>query len=121
MTETSILSSSLFDQIVAFDLVALFLSIATVLIIWYVAKKAFPTDVGDPRFFFTFVAVIVPFVMFTYFGLAIINYDAIATRIGWSPILPLQSALPPPLVGALVFYIGQTIWLWWDWRKLRAA
>jgi hypothetical protein len=44
MTPTPILSSSLFNQIVAFDLVALFLSSATVSIIWYVAEKAFPTD-----------------------------------------------------------------------------
>jgi hypothetical protein len=33
--------------------------------------------------------------------------------------LPLDSRLSLLIVGALAFYIGQTMWLWWDWRKLR--
>jgi hypothetical protein len=64
----------------------------------------------------TFITVIVPFVMLIYFGLAIINYDAIAARSGWPQALPLKGLLSPPLVGAVVFYIGQTVWLWWRWR-----
>jgi hypothetical protein len=27
--------------------------------------------------------------------------------------------LSPAIVGAVAFYIGQTMWLWWGWRKLR--
>ena len=54
--------------------------------------------------------------MLIYFGLAVINYDAIATGTGWPPILPL-SALSPLVVSAVVFYIGQIAWLWWSWRE----
>ena len=24
-----------------------------------------------------------------------------------------------PVVGLAAFYIGKTMWLWWDWGKLR--
>jgi hypothetical protein len=112
------MTRGLIDEIVLIDLVALLLSIATVSTVWYVVKKAFRADVGEPQFFLTFIAVIVPFVMFIYFGVAIINYDAAATSVGWPPALPLQGSLPPPIVGVVIFYIGQTIWLWLDWRKL---
>ena len=67
----------------------------------------------------TFIAVVVPFVTLVYFGLAAINYDAIAALAGWPLILPFDRPLSPPILGALVFYVGQTMWLWWDWRKLR--
>jgi hypothetical protein len=105
------------DEVVIVDLVALFLAISTVSILWYLVKKAFANEVRDFRFFVTFIAVIVPFVMLIYFGLAIINYDAIAARSGWPSALPLKGPLSPPLAGAPVFYIGQTVWLWWRWRR----
>jgi hypothetical protein len=54
--------------------------------------------------------------MLVYFGLAVINYDAMATWSGWPQVLPL-SPLSPLIVGTVVFYIGQTVWLWWGWRK----
>jgi tungstate transport system substrate-binding protein len=111
-------SPFLFGEIVLIDLLALFLSIATVSIVWYVVKKAFPGEVGELQFFGTFIFVIVPFVMLVCFGLALLNYDAIAARAGWPPILPLSS-LSPPIIGAVAVYVGQTVWLWWDWRKLR--
>jgi hypothetical protein len=117
MVHAPTLSTDLIDQIVFIDLAAVFLSIATVSIVWYVMKKA-SAEVGELQFFLTFVAVIVPFVMLTYFGVAIIKYDAAATSDGWPPALPLQGPLPPPIVGVAIFYIGQTIWLWLDWRKL---
>ena len=107
------------DEIVIFDLLALFAAIATVSILWYVVKQAFPDDVKDLRFFLTFIVVIIPFVMTVCFGLAFINYDAIAALSGWPLVLPLDSLLSPLIVGAVAFYIGQTMWLWWDWRKLR--
>jgi hypothetical protein len=109
-------SAGLIDEIVLIDLVALFLSVATASIVWYVAKKIFPDEVGDVQFFLTFIVVIVPFVMLVYFGLAVINYDAMATWSGWPQVLPL-SPLSPLIVGTVVFYIGQTVWLWWGWRK----
>jgi hypothetical protein len=108
-----------FDEIVLIDLLALFLAIATVSILWYVVKKALPDEVKDLQFFVTFIFVVVPFVMLVCFGLALINYDAIAARSGWPPILPLSSLSSPPIVGAVAFYIGQTVWLWLGWRKLR--
>ena len=95
------------------------MAIATVSILWYVVKKAFPDDVIGLPLFLTFIVVVVPFVMSVYFGLAVVNYDAIAERAGWPLVLPLDSLWSPLIAGAAAFYIGQTMWLWWDWRKLR--
>jgi hypothetical protein len=107
------------DEIVFIDLLALFLAIVTVEIVWYVARKTSPNQVTDAQFFLVFIFVIVPFVILVCFGLALINYDAMATRSGWPPALPLTSGLSPPVIGAVVFYIGQTVWLWWSWHKKR--
>ena len=60
--------AGLIDEVVIIDLLALFLAIATVEIIWYVVKKAFPDEVRDLRFFVTFIVVIVPFVVIVCFG-----------------------------------------------------
>jgi len=109
----------LFGEIVLVDLLALLLSVGTVSIIWYVAKKIFPDDVKDLQFFLSFIVAVIPFVMIIYFGLAVINYDAMAARSGWPLVLPLDSPLSPAVVGLAAFYIGQTMWLWWDWGKLR--
>src|SRR5262249_34908199 len=97
----------LIDEIVFIDLLALFLAVATVETIWYVVKKAFPNEVGDVQLFAPFIFVVVPFVMLIYFGLALIDYDAMATRSGWQPVLPLKGLLSPPIVGAVVFYVGR--------------
>ena len=88
-------------------------------ILWYVVKKAFPDEVKDLQFLLTFIAGVVPFVLLIWFGLALINHDAIAALAGWPLILPLDRPLLPLILGAVAFYIGQTMWLWWDWRKLR--
>ena len=66
-------SPFLFNETVLIDLLALVASIATVYVLWYVVKKAFPDDVKDLQLFLTFIVVIVPFVMMVYFGLAVIN------------------------------------------------
>jgi hypothetical protein len=112
-------SRFLSTEIVLIDLLALVVAIATVSILWYVVKKAFPDEVKDLQFFLTFIIVAVPFVMLVCFGLAVISYDVIAGRSGWPLVLPLESLLWPPVVGVAAFYIGQTMWLWWDWHKLR--
>jgi tungstate transport system substrate-binding protein len=112
-------SPFLFDEIGLIDLLALVVAIATVSTLWYVVKQVFPDDVKDLQLFLTFIIVIIPFVMILYFGLAVINYNAIAELSGWPPVLPLNSLLSPLIVGAVAFYIGQTMWLWWDWRKFR--
>jgi tungstate transport system substrate-binding protein len=109
-----------FEEIALIDLLALLLSVGTVSIIWYVAKKITPDEVKDLQFFLTFIVVVIPFVMLIYFGLATVNYNAMAALSGWPLVLPLDSPLsPPPIVGLAAVYIGQTTWLWWDWDKLR--
>jgi len=121
MTPLTTAPPYLIDEIALIDVLALFLSVGTVSILWNVLKKLFPDEVKDFQFFLTFIIVVVPFVMLVYFGLAVINYDAVATRSGWPEVLPFNGLLSPPLVGSAVFYIGQTVWLWWGWRKLRIA
>ena len=92
------MTRGLVDEIVVIDLLALFLAVAAVEIIWYVVKKAFPDQARDLRFFLTFIVVIVPFVLTVCFGVAIINYDAMAIRSGWPPVLrhnvPQPAAYP---------------------------
>ena len=110
-------SPFLFDETVLIDLLALVVAIATVSILWYVVKKAFPDEVRDLRFFLTFIIVAVPFVIIVCFGLATINYDAMAIRSGWPPALPLQGLLSPLIIGVVIFYFGQTVWLWLSWRN----
>ena len=104
-------------EIILIDLVTLFLMVATVSILWYGAKKIFPGETRDLQFFLTFIVVIVPFVMLIYFGLAVINYDAMTRSSGWEPVLPLKSPLSLPVIGLIVFYIGQVVWLWSSWRR----
>ena len=107
----------LVDEIILIDLVTLFLMVATVSILWYSVKKIFPGETRDLRFFLTFIVVVVPFVMLIYFGVAVINYDAMTRSSGWEPALPLKGPLSPPIIGLIVFYIGQTVWLWSSWRR----
>jgi hypothetical protein len=61
-------SPFLSDEIALVDLLALFLAISTVSILWYVVKKTFPDEIIDLRFFLTFILAIVPFVMIVCFG-----------------------------------------------------
>jgi 4-amino-4-deoxy-L-arabinose transferase-like glycosyltransferase len=51
-------------EIILIDLVALFLVVATVWILWYVLEKISLDEVKDARFFLTFILVIVPFVIY---------------------------------------------------------
>ena len=119
MTSLATASPGLIYELLLVDLLAMSLSVATVSILWYVVKKAFPDEVKDLQFLLTFIAVVVPFAILFWFGLAVINYDAIARLAGWPLVLPLDSLFSLLIVGAVAFYIGQTTWLWWDWRKLR--
>src|SRR6516164_902995 len=45
------MTAGLIDEIVIFDLLALCLAVATVNIIWYVVKKAFPDEDREPPIF----------------------------------------------------------------------
>ena len=107
----------LIDEVMLVDVVALFMSIATVSVLWYVVKKIFPDEARNVRLFLTFIVVAVPFAILVYFGAAIVNYNAIVRFFEWPEVLPLSGLLPPAIVVATVFYIGQTVWLWWDWRN----
>jgi len=89
-------------EIILIDLVTLFLMVATVLILWYGVKKIFPGETRDIQFFLTFIIVVVPFVMLVYFGVAVINYDAMTRSSGWEPVLPLKSPLSLPVIGLIV-------------------
>ncbi len=62
------MTPGLIDEIVFIDLLALFLSVATVEIVWYVVKKALPNEVADAQFFMVFILVVVPFVMLIFSG-----------------------------------------------------
>jgi hypothetical protein len=78
-------------KLIFVGLVTLFLTIATVWIVWYVAKALEP--VRHLRFFLTFIVVIIPFVILIYFGSAIIIYDEI-TAPPWPTALPLKKSPP---------------------------
>jgi len=95
--------------------VPLFLTVATVWILWQAIEKIEPD--ADIRSFLTFIFVIVPFVMFVCLGVTALFHDEIATWSGSPTVLPLN---PPShaLVAGTALYIGQTVWLWSRWRKL---
>jgi hypothetical protein len=73
MTPLTTPSPFFIDEIVLVDLFALFLSVVTVSILWYVVKKVFPDDAKDLQSFLTFIVAPVPFLVIVYFGLAVIN------------------------------------------------
>jgi hypothetical protein len=111
----SIVSAS--AEVILIDMAMVLLTVATILILFYGSKRIFPDDFGQPQFFITFIIVIVPVVTQFYFGLAVLNYDSAAEVFGWPKSLPLEPS-SPLLLSLLVFYIGQTAWLWWRWRKM---
>jgi|SRR6516225_12254434 len=106
------------SELILLCFVPLFLTVATVWILWRALEKIEPD--ADIRSFLTFIVVIVPFVMFVCLGMAVIFHDEIAIWSGSPTVLPLN---PPShaMIAGTVIYIGQTAWLWWDRRKLRSA
>ena len=52
------MTPALTDEIVIIDLLALLLSVVTAEILWELAKKAFPAEVGDIQFFLTFICLL---------------------------------------------------------------
>jgi hypothetical protein len=93
------------SELILTGLVTLFLTIATVWIVWYVAKAVNPDEVRHLQFFLTFIVVIIPFVILIYLGSAIIIYDAI-TAPPWPMALPLTLS-PREILAAAVIYIGR--------------
>jgi hypothetical protein len=90
------------SELMLIGLVTLFLTVATVWIVWYVVKADNPDEVRHLQFFLTFIVAVIPFVILVYFGSAVIIYDAI-TAPPWPTALPLVPSRP---------------WLWLRWRKL---
>ena len=103
-----------------FGFLPLFLTVATVWIIWFVLEKNNPDEITDTPSFLTFIIVVIPFAILNYGGLTIIIYDEMMNLSGGprSVYLPLVSS-SPVIVTGVVIYIGLTVWLWSHWRKLR--
>jgi hypothetical protein len=97
------------SEIILLELIALFLTVATMWILLFAIKAFSPDD------FLVVILVIIPFVMLIYFGSAITICSEIAARSG--PPLPLELSLRK-VVPLTVTYIGLTLWLWFRWRKL---
>jgi hypothetical protein len=92
--QTKFAFSEAFYELVLFGLVPLFLTVATIWILWHVLEKI--DEVIDIRFFLTFILVAVPFVMLIYFGGTIILYSQMMAVSGSSrqvllPLTPLSS------------------------------
>jgi hypothetical protein len=104
------------SELILLCFLPLFLTVATVWILWQALKKIEPSV--DIRSFLTFIVVIVPFAMFVCLGAAAISHDVIATWSGSPTALPLNPPLHAMVAGTVI-YIGQTAWLWWSWRKQR--
>jgi uncharacterized membrane protein len=105
-----------FSDLILISLVTLFLTAATVWIVWYGVKAVFPDEVTHLQFFLTFIVVIIPFVILVCFGSALIGYNAI-TASPWPRLLPLKPSTPEFLAAAVI-YIVLTAWLWLRWRKV---
>jgi hypothetical protein len=103
------------SEILLLELVALFLTAATVWSFLYAIKTLSPDEFEDPQFIWTVLFVIIPFVMLIYFGLAIIICNEITARSGRPTLLPLELSLRK-IVPATVTYIGLTLWVWLRWR-----
>ena len=105
-------------ELVLFGFAPLFLTVATIWILWHVLQKI--DEVIDIRFFLTFILVAVPFVMLIYFGGTIILYSKMMAVSGGSRqvFLPLTPLSRVKLIGTeAVIYIGLMVWLWSHWRK----
>jgi hypothetical protein len=104
------------SEILLLELVALFLTVATMRILLHAIQKFTPDDFGNPQFFWIVILVMIPFVMLIYFGLAIIICNEITARSGRPTMLPLELSWRK-IVPATVTYIGVSAWVWFRWRK----
>jgi hypothetical protein len=105
------------SEIIFLELVALFLTVATIRILLSAIQKLTPDDFGDPQIFWIVILVMIPFVMLVYFGLAIIICNEVTARSGRPTLLPLELSLRK-IVPAAVAYIGLILWVWLRWRKV---
>ena len=117
--QTEFVFSEAAYQLVLFGFVPLFLTVATVWILWHVFEKIDPDEITDTRSFLVFIIVVIPFVMLIYGGLATVIHNKILAVSGGLVYLPWASTprVSVILAGA-VMYIGLTVWLWSRWRKI---
>jgi len=94
-------------------LVALFLTVATLWIIWYAIVS--PEEIGLQSFLVQIIAVI-PFVILIYFGSAFIISDTI--HLGAASLTTMEEELSfaEGLV-VIVTYVALSGWLWLRWRN----
>ena len=95
-------------------LVALFLTVATLWIIWYAIVS--PKETGLQSFLLQII-VVIPFVMLICFGLAFIISDTISIGAVWPTVMEEELSFSEGLV-VTVTYVALSGWLWLRWRKL---
>ena len=101
-----------------FGFLPLFLTVATVWILWHVLEKINPDEVTDIQSLLTYIIVPISCVILVYGGLAIVLYDEMTAASGG--LHPVLLPLPPHVAQVgVVIYIGLTVWVWSHWRKLR--
>jgi hypothetical protein len=71
------------SEIIFLELVALFLTAATVWGFLYAIRTLSPDEFEEPQFFWTILFVIIPFVMLVYFGLDVLEIKCPAIMLGY--------------------------------------
>jgi hypothetical protein len=95
-------------------LVALFLTVATLWPFSHLTQTIFPKT--GPQFVWVLIAVVLPFVMLFYFGLAFLIGDTISE--GADHLTPREEELSfTESLIATVSYVGLSGWLWLRWRN----
>ena len=104
-------------ELILFGLLPLFVTVATVWILWRVLEKI--DEVIDTRSFLTFIIVVMPFVILVCGGLTFVIYNEMMGASGAPTILPLAVPLSwETLAGGAIIYIGLVPWVWLRWHKL---
>ena len=68
-----------------------------------------------PRLFLVLIAVVIPFVMLIYFGLAFIISDTISIGAVWPTTMEEELSFSEGLV-VIVTYVALSGWLWLRWH-----
>jgi hypothetical protein len=98
-------------------LVALFLTVATLLFVLYVDQTISPKQTG-PDDLLLLIGVVLPFVMGVYFGLTFLISDTVSLGEPWLTAKEEELSFAESLVTA-VTYVSLSGWVWLRWRKLR--
>jgi len=113
--------------IILLYLAALFLTVATLLLVSYRTPTNFPKKTS-PQFVWILIFVVLPFVMLIYFGVAFLIGDKISEGADWLNAMRSELgadwlktkeeelSFTESLVAA-VSYVGLSGWLWLRWRN----